>query len=210
MADRVTARVILIADGSIADLRDRLAAILRAVPRGAVAIQIRDKALDGGPLLRLASEAMAVARPAGAPLWINDRIDIAQIVGATGVQLPEAGLPIRIARALVSEDIAIGASRHTEDAAVAAAAEGANIVQLGPIFDTPGKSTIGLDVLCVRRRLPAATQLVAVGGIGTPEQARSAIVAGADAVALIRAWRGEAPDRAVAALVAAVESRSSP
>src|SRR5690606_23493284 len=55
----------------------RLAAILAAAPRGSVLVQVREKDLDGGPLLRLTRDVLAVARPAGAPVWVNDRVDVA-------------------------------------------------------------------------------------------------------------------------------------
>ncbi len=200
------ARVVVIADGSIGDLGPRVAAIVAAVPRGAVAFQVRDKALEGGPLLQVVRDVLAVARPAGAPVWVNDRVDIAQIAGVHGVHLPEAGLPIRVARALVGDAFYLGASRHSAEAAIAAAADGADAVQLGPIFATPGKSPVGPNVLGVRRQLPSTTRLFAVGGIRGPEQARAAVAAGADGVAVIRAWRGPDAAKLVASIVAAVES----
>lgn len=209
----MTPRVVVIAAGSCGDVRDRIAAIVSAVPRGTVAIQVRDKALDGGPLLRLVRDVLAVARPAGVPVWVNDRVDVAQIAGADGVHLPEAGLPIRIARELMRSGpgrsqaaLTLGASRHSADGALSAAAEGADVVQLGPIFATPEKAPIGAEVLHVRTLLPLNTRLVAVGGIQSPQHAHAAVAAGADAVAVIRAWTGDDPANAVAALVAAVDT----
>lgn len=202
----MTARVILIADASVDDFGHRLAAILGAVPRGSVAIQVRDKALDGGPLLHLARDAVAIAHPVGASVWVNDRIDVAQLAGADGVQLPEAGLSVRVARDLVGGTLNIGASRHTADAVLAAAGDGADVVQFGPIFATPGKTAVGTEGLTVRTQLARHTRLVAVGGIGDPRQAEAAIAAGADAVAVIRAWTGDHPAERIAALVAAVDA----
>ena len=49
---------------------------------------------DGGPLAALVREILEVATPAGAPVWVNDRLDIALATGAHGVHLPENGLPI--------------------------------------------------------------------------------------------------------------------
>lgn len=202
----MSARVVVIVDGSRDDIAARLSAILGAVPRGAVAIQIRDKSLDGRPLLRLVREVLGIARPAGASVWVNDRVDVATLAGADGVHLPEAGLPVRVARTLIGDAIAIGASRHSADSALWAASEGANAIQLGPIFATPGKPPVGEAVLGVRARLPGSTRLVAVGGIREPKQAEAAVAAGADAVAVIRAWTGEQPAQVVAALVAAVDA----
>jgi len=176
----------------------RLAAILAAVPRGSVAIQIREKDLDGGPLLELARAIQAIAVPAGADVWINDRVDIAMLANATGVHLPEHGLAVADVRAM--SKLRVGCSRHT---GAAARACDADVIQLGPIFETPGKRAIGLEPLTEARATHAT--LVAVGGIDSEERASLAVAAGADAVAVIRAaWSSPDPVAAVRALIAGV------
>lgn len=190
--------VVLITDRSLAsDLPARIAAILAGVPTGSVAIQLREKDLEGAALLVLAREIVAL----GAPVWINDRVDIAMLAGAQGVHLPERGLPIADVRAMT--DLAIGASRHSAAAAIACDAD---VVQLGPIFETPGKRAIGLEPLAEVRAARTGT-LVAVGGIDSEERASLAAAAGADAVAVIRAaWTAADPVATVLALIAGVES----
>ena len=130
------------------------------------------------------------------------------LAGASGVHLPEDGLAIADARAVAAaagKSLAIGCSRHTRGGVLATA--GADLIQLGPIFETPGKSPIGVDALQIRRELSPATRLVAVGGIDSPERARAAAAAGADAVAAIRAvWTASDPrSRPYAELIAAVD-----
>jgi thiamine-phosphate pyrophosphorylase len=177
------------------EIAGRLAAILAAVPRGSVAVQVREKDLDGRPLLALVREVIDVARPAGAEVWVNDRVDIALAAGADGVHLPERGLSVADARAAGA--VRVGVSRHARELA----ADGADVVQLGPIWDTPGKGpALGTSVLAAK-----APKLVAVGGIDSPERARDAIAAGANAVAVIRAaWTGSDPGAAIAAMIAAL------
>jgi thiamine-phosphate pyrophosphorylase len=184
-----------------AELARRLEALLAAAPRGAVLVQVRAKHLDGGPLLALAREVIAVARPAGAPVWVNDRADVARLAGADGVHLPERGLRFDDARR-VAPGLPLGASRHAPDAAVAAARDGAALVQLGPIWDVPGKGPpLGPAALGAAR---AGAHLVAVGGIATPERAHAAAAAGADAIAVIRAAWSDPPR--IAELVAAADA----
>ena len=185
-------RVVIITDRkrfASEEIAGRLAAILAAVPRGSVAVQVREKDLDGRPLLALVREVLEVARPAGAEVWINDRVDVALASGADGVHLPERGMAIGDARA-VAPGLSIGCSRHSIEGAVAAAHDGADYIQLGPIWDTPGKGpALGEDVL---REAAKHAKVVAVGGIDSPERARAAIKAGAIGVALIRAaWTAE-------------------
>lgn len=195
------------------ELTSRVAAILAAVPRGSVMIQLREKDLDGGPALALARSLVEVAHPAGAPVVINDRLDVAKSAHADGVHLPEHGLSIDDARQVADAlggpaAFTIGCSRHTVDAALTAAHLGANLVQLGPIWATPHKGApLGTEALAVRGALPAHVKLVAVGGIDGPARARYAASAGADAVAVIRAaWHAPDPAHAIAALVEAVEA----
>jgi thiamine-phosphate pyrophosphorylase len=200
-------RVVLITDTTrFPDIPERVAAIARAVPPGSIAIQIREKHLDGGPLLAFA-RAIAEAAP-GVALWINDRVDVALAMGAAGVHLPERGMPVADARAVAAQlgrPLLVGVSRHAPDPD-----SGADLVQLGPIYDTPGKGPpLGPAVLGVRAKLPAWTTLVAVGGIDTLDRAREAIAAGADAIAITRAaWTCKDPAVTVPAFVAAATAPS--
>ncbi|MDQ3337461.1 MAG: thiamine phosphate synthase [Myxococcota bacterium] len=150
-------------------------------------IQVREKDLEGGPLLALVREAMAT----GARVMVNDRADVAVAAGAYGVHLPERGMSVADVRALGVE--VIGVSRHSLDGVRRALDEGADIIQLGPIWRTPGKGEpLGPLVLeGARALIGTRAQLVAVGGIETQERVKSALRAGADGVAAIRAvWSG--------------------
>ncbi len=196
-------RVVLITDRTLvpddADLVARIAAIAAVVPRGSIAVQIREKDLDGGPMLVRTRAVVAT----GVPVWVNDRLDVAQVAGAYGVHLPEQGLEIADARA-IANGLALGCSRHCAAAAIEATAD---LVQLGPIFATPGKRPIGLEPLReARAALAPAITLVAVGGIESGETASLAATAGADAVAVIRAaWTGPDPVAMITALIAGVD-----
>ena len=178
--------IVLITDRRY-DVVPKIAAIVAAgLP---VAIQVREKDLDGGPLLAFAREVIAAAP--GVTVAINDRVDIAMVLGI-GVHLPEHGMPIADVRALTNARI--GASRHSAEAAAACEAD---VVQLGPIFETPGKRAIGLEPL---RGARAGT--IAVGGIDSAERASLAATAGADGIAVIRAvWTAPDPVAAVRALI---------
>jgi thiamine-phosphate pyrophosphorylase len=165
---------------------------LRNCPPGRVAIQVREKDLDGSPLLQLVSAAQTFC----GRVIVNDRIDVALIAGAYGIHLPERSFSLADARALAPH-LLIGVSRHAAPLDVAA-----DLVQLGPIWPTPSKPgapALGEAALTWPR---AAATLVAVGGIDSPDRAERAAAAGADAVAVIRAaWTGAS----LAPLVRAVD-----
>jgi len=160
------------------------AAVERAVhgcPPGSILVQIREKDLDGKALLELISVARRYAR-----VIVNDRIDVALAAEAIAVHLPEDGPTVDEARTLFRGTI--GVSRHST---AGLADTGADLVHLGPIFATPSKpgvTPLGLEALGAPR---GTAMLVAVGGIDSPDRAKDAARAGADAVAVIRsAWSG--------------------
>jgi thiamine-phosphate pyrophosphorylase len=172
-------------------------ALARSAPPGGLLIQVRAKALDGGALAELTRAVMAWARPHGALVLVNDRLDVALACGADGVHLPEQGLEVAEARALAAgRSLLIGASRHDAAAAIAAAIAGADLVHLGPIWATPSKRGLGEPLgrealTAARHGIGERAALVAVGGI---DAARAALArtAGAHAVAAIRAaWCGD-------------------
>jgi thiamine-phosphate pyrophosphorylase len=208
----IAPRVVVVTDRSLCGEREliaRIEAIVGAAPRGSVIVQVREKDLDGGALYALTRVILAIARPAGAPVWVNDRVDIALVAAADGVQLPERGLAIADARAL-APGVAIGSSRHS--IAGVRDAIGADLVVLGPIWDTPSKrgviTPLGSDALAAARAvLPPDARLVAIGGIDGPDRARDAARAGADAIAVVRAaWTSRDPGETIAALVEIVEA----
>jgi thiamine-phosphate pyrophosphorylase len=60
---------------------------LVGAPGASVAVQLREKDLEGAALLALALRLRHLTAAAGAQLYVNDRIDVALAVGADGVHL---------------------------------------------------------------------------------------------------------------------------
>jgi thiamine-phosphate diphosphorylase len=124
----------------------------------------------------------------GAVLLINDRADIAKLVGAAGVHLGQDDLPVRAARDILGPHAIIGFSTHTLAQAEAAAHDGlANYLGFGPIYATTSKHNPdpvqGLDGLRAARRR-VQMPIVAIGGITAATMA-DVLGSGADAVAMI-------------------------
>jgi thiamine-phosphate pyrophosphorylase len=173
---------------AIADAFAAAIARVARVARDELVVQVREKDLDGRPLLALVCAALAT----GARVVVNDRLDVALAAGAHGVHLPERGLAIADAHRLAPRS-SIGVSCHSIDGVRAALAAGADVIQLGPIWDTPGKGpAIGLPALEEARAvIGERARLDAVGGITTRARAEEALAAGAHGVAAIRAvWSG--------------------
>ena len=121
-------------------------------------------------------------------LIVNDRVDVAILSGADGVQLGEDALDVHSARKLVGPDMLIGRSVHSAKGAVEAASSGADFLVLGTIFETsshPGAQTGGLEFISdvVREvELP----VMGIGGISESNVAE-VIQAGAAGAAVITA-----------------------
>ena len=153
---------------------------------GARLLQLRHKGFFSAELLEKAREITALCQDAGAMFVINDRADIAKMLGAA-VHLGQDDLSPTDASRILGNGAVIGLSTHNEAQIRAAASEPADYLALGPIFGTSTKlnpdPVVGLDEL---RRLRPLTDrpLVAIGGI-TRANARSVIEAGANSVAVI-------------------------
>ena len=197
----VTDRRLMGATG--ADFGAAIARALERMPAGAALVQVREKDVSARELAVLVRAAIAAARTRGALVLVNDRVDVALACDADGVHLPERGLSIALARALLPRGSIVGASRHR---AVDAAACDADLVVLGPIFATPSKAAFGaplgveaIDEVSAHAR--GTARLVAIGGIDSIERAALVRAHGADAVAAIRAiWSADDPARAAASL----------
>jgi len=87
----------------------------------------------------------------GALLAVNDRADVAWAAGAPILHLGQDDLPVSVARAIVSDDVAIGRSSHAEaEVAAASVEEGVDYFCVGPLWETPtkpGRAAVGLDLL---------------------------------------------------------------
>lgn len=193
-------RLYLITDRRLVpDLPAAIDRALAALPRGAAAIQLREKDLSTRALFDLAIEVGAVCRRHGAPLLVNDRIDVALAAGADGVHLGERSVEVKDARSLGCR--LVGASCH--DAASLERRSEADFVLMSPIFPTPGKGpAVGLEALRAASR--AHPSVFALGGVD-PGNAGACTAAGAQGVAAIRAWLAtDDPGAACASLLQAL------
>jgi thiamine-phosphate diphosphorylase len=148
---------------------------------------------------RLHDLACVIGNPVdrGAVLLVNDRIDVALAV-ADGAQVGARGVRVRDARRMLGPDRLLGASVHTAAGAIDAAAEGADFVIAGTIWQTashPGRKGAGLEL--IREIAKSDVPVIAIGGV-TPARAVEARQAGASGIAVIRGvWDAAEPAEAV-------------
>jgi len=115
-----------------------------ALRGGADVVQLRHKQLSRGELLEVAVRFRELASAAGALFIVNDYLDIAMMAGADGVHLGPDDISVASARRAGGDQILIGASAWTLDAAKAAIGDGADYIGCGPAFSTPVKKDKGV------------------------------------------------------------------
>jgi thiamine-phosphate pyrophosphorylase len=106
---------------------------------GAKIVQLREKSVFKKELFKLALIYREITAERGMLLIINDHTDIALAVGADGVHLGLDDMPVHAARKIAPELI-IGASSHNIQEALQAQSEGADYVNLGPVYPTQTKA----------------------------------------------------------------------
>ena len=197
---------VLVDGGPDLDAFDRLVATL--VDAGVRMLQIRDKALAMPAVADRAARAVAVARrradAAAAIVVVNDRADIAVAVGADGVHLGATDLPTALARRVIGPHGLVGRTAHDASEALAAAADGADYLGIGPCFPS---ATKGFDRFATADFLRTVVREVslpafAIGGI-TLDRLDALAALGVSRVAVASAVTAAAdPGTAAAALIA--------
>jgi thiamine-phosphate pyrophosphorylase len=201
--------LIVITDDALSDdeIESRARRVLAAVPAGSTALQLRDRRRTARTLLALAERLRSVCARHGAPLLVNDRIDIALAVGADGAHLGGRSVGVADARRLLAPSAFLSVAAHDVADVEAAASGGATAALVSPIYATPGKGTPrGPQFLSEARPHAANVLLYALGGIDA-ERAVECVSKGAYGVAAIRgAWADSGGASAACAMVAAVRS----
>lgn len=116
--------------------------VLDAVLAGGTRIvQLREKHWEKKDLYELGLEFRKRTLKSHALLIINDHVDIALAVKADGVHLGQDDLPVKAAREIALE-LLLGASSHSLKEAIQAETDGADYVNIGPIFPTKTKDSL--------------------------------------------------------------------
>lgn len=156
---------------------------------GCLAVQLRDKEISDRKMAIIARNLMPQIRKKGALLFINDRVDVAAVVGADGVHLGVEDIEVKDARKILGPGAIIGYSPDSVEDAKEAVAQGADYLGVGPVYGTSTKSdagdAIGLDgILQYVREFDVP--IIAVGSIDAG-RAAEVIRAGATGVAVCSA-----------------------
>jgi len=179
----------LVTDRLLAGGRPLTEVVKAAVAGGATVVQLREKHCSTREFVEIARALKRALHGSGVPLIINDRLDVALVVGADGVHLGQEDMAIGDARQLLPPGALVGISVESLADAMVAAREGADYLGISPVFATSTKVDTAppLGLAGVRAiRESVALPLVGIGGINS-ENVASVIAAGADGAAVVSA-----------------------
>ena len=147
-----------------------------AIAGGADAIQLREKKMSTTERLNWGRELHALCQSKGVALIINDDLDCALALGATGAHVGQDDMHPedvrKVARLSGRDDFVIGLSTHDLEQLDEAAEFGVDYAGFGPVFASPTKNyTQGLGPEYLAAALAIArVPVIAIGGIA-PENA---------------------------------------
>jgi thiamine-phosphate pyrophosphorylase len=172
--------------------RSNLDVLDALIKGGARVVQLREKDLSKRELFELAKAFRERTSDAGMTLIINDHIDVCRAVHADGVHLGQDDFPVREARELLGPLAVIGVSTHSVEQALKAVEEGADYINVGPIFATQTKEhsgpPAGIELFRHVRKL-ANIPITVMGGINM-NNVDQLLEAGADRIAVVSAVVG--------------------
>jgi thiamine-phosphate pyrophosphorylase len=192
----IAPRLVIVTDLERAD-RDAWLARLdpwlaRAEP-ASVLVQLRDRQLEARERLAFGGRLRALTRRHAQLFAVNDRLDLALMLEADAVHLPEAGVPVAVARRLLERyrrDWFISVACHEPQKVPEAFADA---VLLSPVCAArkgrPALGIAGVQSAALSRERSASARgcrIYALGGVEAIDAA-SLLGAGADGVAVIGA-----------------------
>ena len=163
-----------------------VAKVEAAIAGGAQIIQYRNKSASQSQRHRQAAMLSRACDGGGALFVVNDDAALARDVGAAGVHLGEDDGDVGGARASCGDAMLIGVSCYNDlSRAERLVAEGADYVAFGSFFASATKpGARRAEPALLRRAKTLHVPVVAIGGI-TPDNGRTLVEAGADALAVI-------------------------
>ncbi|WP_066068328.1 thiamine phosphate synthase [Alkalithermobacter thermoalcaliphilus] len=157
----------LVTDRDILKGKDLFKSIEDAIIGGVTIVQIREKNISSLEFYNIAKKAKMVTDKYNIPLIINDRIDIAIAVDASGVHLGQQDLPAIVARNLIGKNKILGISVSNLELALKAEKDTADYIGVGAVFNTNTKKNTNKVSLDVLKQIKSCVNIpvVAIGGI---------------------------------------------
>lgn len=190
----------LVTDRQLMSCDSLTEAVEQAILGGCTMIQLREKELSSLEFYNQAVAVKQVTDKYHIPLIINDRIDIAMAVQATGVHIGQHDLPAAAVRKVIGENMLLGVSASSIAEAIQAQQDGADYLGVGAMFPTGTKTDADSVSMEELQKIRAAVSLpiVVIGGITKGNAGRFKPM-GIDGLAVVSAIIAQSDIKAAAA-----------
>ena len=160
-------KIYLVTDEKACLEKDFYACIEEAIKGGVKIVQLREKNISTKDFYEKALKVKEICKNYRALFIINDRLDIAQAVGADGVHLGQSDIPIEKAREILKDKFLIGATARNVEEAKRAELLGADYIGSGAIFGTSTKDNAKKLEMEELKKIVASVKIpvFAIGGI---------------------------------------------
>ena len=160
-------KIYLVTDEKACLEKDFYACIEEAIKGGVKIVQLREKNISTKDFYEKALKVKEICKNYEALFIINDRLDIAQVVGADGVHLGQSDMPIEKAREILKDKFLIGATARNVEEAKRAELLGADYIGSGAIFGTNTKDNAKKLEIEELKKIVASVKIpvFAIGGI---------------------------------------------
>ncbi|ALQ34791.1 thiamine phosphate synthase [Fusobacterium hwasookii] len=160
-------KIYLVTDEKACLEKDFYSCIEEAIKGGVKIVQLREKNISTKDFYEKALKVKEICKNYGVLFIINDRLDIAQAVGADGVHLGQSDMPIEEARKILKDKFLIGATARNMEEAKRAELLGADYIGSGAIFGTSTKDNAKKLEMEELKKIVASVKIpvFAIGGI---------------------------------------------
>ena len=160
-------KIYLVTDEKACLGKDFYACIEEAIKGGVKIVQLREKNISTKDFYEKALKVKEICKNYGSLFIINDRLDIAQAVGADGVHLGQSDMPIEKAREILKDKFLIGATARNVEEAKKVELLGADYIGSGAIFGTSTKDNAKKLEMEELKKIVASVKIpvFAIGGI---------------------------------------------
>ena len=160
-------KIYLVTDEKACLGKDFYVCIEEAIKGGVKIVQLREKNISTKDFYEKALKVKEICKNYGVLFIINDRLDIAQAVGADGVHLGQSDMSIEKAREILKDKFLIGATARNVEEAKRAELLGADYIGSGAIFGTNTKDNAKKLEMEELKKIVASVKIpvFAIGGI---------------------------------------------
>ncbi|WP_315122313.1 thiamine phosphate synthase [uncultured Clostridium sp.] len=167
MKDRIDYTMYLVTDRDMLLDISLEKAVEEGILGGATLVQLREKDISTREFYEITSKVKKITDQYNVPLIINDRLDIALAVDASGVHVGQSDMEASIVRKIIGEEKILGVSARTLEEAKKAERDGADYLGVGAMFGTNTKKdakNVSFEELD-KIRGEVSIPIVAIGGI---------------------------------------------